>query len=55
MSYNSDHYIMDKDGFSSKSEYDRAVSNGHIEELPNGSGWDRQTGKEYWPDGSEKK
>lgn len=53
-SYNEDHYRMGKDGFETKAEYERAIANGDIEQLSNGRGWDRQTGKEYWSDGSEK-
>ena len=55
MPYNDDHYNFDNSGnFSSKSELDRAASNGDVEELSGGTFWDRQTGNEYWSDGSKK-
>lgn len=54
MSYNEDHYRMDNNGFYNKAEAERAVQNGHLERLSNDSLYDRQTGKEYWSDGTEK-
>lgn len=54
MPWNQDHYRMDDEGFASQAEMDRAVNNGDLEELSNGSYWDRQTGDEYWSDGTKK-
>ena len=53
MSYNSEHYRMNANGFESQEELERALDNGDLEEIDNGY-WDRQTGEEYWPDGEKK-
>lgn len=54
MSYNEDHYKMDEKGFKTQSEAERAEQNGHLKRLSNGNLYDSQTGKEYWPDGTER-
>lgn len=55
MSYNDDHYKFDRNGnFSSKSELNRAASNGDVQKLSGGTFWDKQTGSEYWSDGTKK-
>lgn len=55
MSWNTDHYHFDDDGnFYDQDEYDNAVESGDISLLFNGCGWDRETGDEFWPDGTKK-
>ena len=54
MSYNEDHYRMDKNGFYNKEEAERAVDNGHLQKLSNGRYYDRETKQEYWQDGTKK-
>ena len=53
MSYNENHYKMDEKGLNTQAEAERAAANGHLVETSNGY-WDKQTGKEYWKDGTEK-
>ena len=54
MGYNADHYKMDEDGYVSQAEAERAEANGHLERLSNGNLYDRQTGEEFWADGTKK-
>lgn len=55
MPYNDDHYIKEKGGdYKNQEEIERAYANKHLEKLSNGSYYDKQTGEEYWPDGTKK-
>ena len=55
MSYNDDRYRKDRGGdYYSQSEAERAYENGDLERFSNGSYYDRQTGEEYWFDGTKK-
>ena len=55
MSYNDNHYRKEEDGdYYSQAEAEKACENGHLEKLSNGSFYDRETGEEYWPDGTKK-
>ena len=54
MGYNADHYKMDEDGYASQAEAERAKAYGHLERLSNGNLYDRQTGEEFWPDGTKR-
>ena len=55
MSYNDDHYRKEQGGdYDSQSEAERACNNGDLVRLSNGCYWDKQTGEEYWPDGTKK-
>lgn len=54
MGYNADHYKVDEDGYATQEEAERAYNNGHLEKLSNGNLYDRQTGEEFWPDGTRK-
>ncbi len=55
MSYNDDHYKKQQGGdYDSQSEAERAYENGHLEKLSNGGYWDKETGEEYWSDGTKR-
>lgn len=54
MPYNEDHYKMNDDGYETQDEVERAHDNGHLEKLSNGNYYDRQTGEEFWPDGTRR-
>ena len=54
-SFNDGKYLKDEDGdYRSQSEAERAYENGHLEKLSNGNYYDRQTGEEYWSDGTKR-
>ena len=55
MSYNDDRYYKEKGGdYYSDKEANRAFENGHLERLSNGNYYDRETGEEYWSDGTKR-
>ena len=54
MPFNNDRYRMNDDGYETEAEANRAADNGHLERLPNGNFWDRETGDEFWSDGKKK-
>ena len=54
MGFLNDRYRMDDDGnFDTADEAKRAESNGHIQKTSSGY-WDKDTGDEYWEDGTKK-
>ena len=54
-SYNDGIYNKEEDGdFATQAEIERAYENGDLEQLSNGNFYDKQTGEEYYPDGTKR-
>ena len=55
MSWNDNHYRKEKNGdFYNQEEIERAHAAGDVEQISGGRYWDKQTGEEYWSDGTKK-
>ncbi len=55
MSWNDRNYLKEVGGdYDSQEEIERAYENGDIDCLSNGRYYDRETGEEYWWDGTRK-
>ena len=54
MPWLTNHYDVDEDGDFSREEAERAAENGDLQRLTNGNYYDKETGIEYWYDGTKK-
>lgn len=53
--WDEDGHKKDDDGnFWTKEEAEKAVDDGDLVRLSNGCLWNKQTGEEFWPDGTKK-